>query len=284
MAAPNEFYETLKQRLAGVKHIVLVLSGKGGVGKSTVASQMAIGLIHRGLKVGLLDIDLTGPSIPTMFGVADQQVHTSSEGWVPLYKYDQRLAIMSIGFLLDSRDEAVIWRGPKKNAMIQQFLSEVCWDELDCLVVDTPPGTSDEHLSIVDALKLCKPDGAILVTTPQGVALSDVRREAEFCRKARLKVLGVVENMSGFACPHCKDCTNLFSKGGGEKLAQEIAAPFLGAIPIDPMLGQSLSRGEDFLASCQAAPSYEAVAALIDPLMAQLGLVQATADTSTPSH
>ncbi|KAI8080991.1 cytosolic Fe-S cluster assembly factor CFD1 [Thamnidium elegans] len=190
--------------LSGIKNIVLVLSGKGGVGKSSVTTQLALSLVDQGKKVGVLDIDLTGPSIPRMLGLDGMKVHQASQGWVPVYAdANQRLSCMSIGFLLTNKNDSVVWRGPKKNAMIKQFLQDVYWGELDYLLIDTPPGTSDEHIGIVEYLKEFNPDGAVIVTTPQGVAIADVRKEISFCNKVKLPILGVVENMSGFVCPHC---------------------------------------------------------------------------------
>lgn len=222
--------------LESVKHIVLVLSGKGGVGKSSVTTQLALSLVAQGHKVGVLDIDLTGPSAPRMFGLEGRQVHQSSAGWVPVYTDStQRLCVMSIGFLLQARGDAVVWRGPKKTAMIRQFLSDVVWGDLDYLLIDTPPGTSDEHISVAETLAgVAGVEGAVVVTTPQGVATADVRKELSFCRKVGFKVLGIVENMSGFVCPHCSECTNVFSSGGGQTLADQFELPFLGSVPIDP--------------------------------------------------
>ncbi|CAO3666133.1 unnamed protein product [Rhizopus stolonifer] len=199
--------------LTGIKHIVLVLSGKGGVGKSSVTTQLALGLVHQGKKVGVLDIDLTGPSIPRMLGLDGKKIHQASQGWIPVYADEnQRLSCMSIGFLLQSKNDSVVWRGPKKNAMIKQFLQDVYWGELDYLLIDTPPGTSDEHISVVEYLKSCNPDGAVIVTTPQAVAIADVRKEISFCRKVNMPILGVVENMSGYVCPHCAVCLNIFTR------------------------------------------------------------------------
>ena len=194
-----------------------MLSGKGGVGKSTVATQLAFAFQNAGQKVGILDIDLCGPSVPKMLNLMDNEVHQCDEGWLPVYTDNtQTLAVMSIGFLLNNDNEAVVWRGPKKNAMIKQFLTDVAWRDRDILIIDTPPGTSDEHITVMESLRSVQVDGAVLVTTPQAVAVGDVRREVTFCKKAKLKILGVVENMSGFVCPNCKDCTNIFSKGGGK--------------------------------------------------------------------
>jgi len=229
----------------GIKHIILVLSGKGGVGKSSTSTQIALSLRDQGYKVGLLDIDLTGPSIPRMFGLESSKVHQSSAGWVPVYTdATQRLAVMSLGFLLPDRGKSVVWRGPKKTAMIRQFVQDVVWGELDYLIIDTPPGTSDEHISIATELQqLVNVDGAVLVTTPQEVAAADVRKELNFCKKVNFPVMGVVENMSGYVCPHCSECTNIFSKGGGQNLAKSYDVPFLGSVPLDPQFIQLVESG-----------------------------------------
>uniref|UniRef100_A0A8B9DI32 NUBP iron-sulfur cluster assembly factor 2, cytosolic n=1 Tax=Anser cygnoides TaxID=8845 RepID=A0A8B9DI32_ANSCY len=247
--------------LSGVRHVVLVLSGKGGVGKSTVAAQLALSLRHAGKKVGILDVDLCGPSIPRMFKAQDSDVHQCDSGWVPVFvDQEKSISLMSIGFLLEKPDDAVVWRGPKKNALIKQFVADVAWGELDFLIVDTPPGTSDEHISTVEALRPYRPLGAILVTTPQAVAVGDVRREVTFCKKTGLRVLGIVENMSGFVCPHCSECTNIFSKGGGEELAKYAGVPFLGSVPLDPQLSQSLEEGRDFIREFPKSSAFPALA------------------------
>ncbi|KAJ2846689.1 cytosolic Fe-S cluster assembly factor cfd1 [Coemansia brasiliensis] len=231
------------ERLASIKHVVLVLSGKGGVGKSSCTVQLALSLASQGHKVGVLDIDLCGPSIPRMLGLEGQQIHQASSGWVPIYvDSSKRLACMSIGFLLPSKNSSVVWRGPKKNAMIKLFLADVAWGELDYLLIDTPPGTSDEHLAVIEYLQEWSPDGAVVVTTPQAVALADVKKEVNFCNKVGLPVLGLIENMSGFVCPHCAECTNVFSTGGGEGLAKHFDIPFLGRAPIDPNLVMLLEQ------------------------------------------
>eukprot|EP00794_Sanderia_malayensis_P008943 gene8943-9897_t len=227
-----------------IKHVILVLSGKGGVGKSTVATQLALGLVNNEFKVGILDLDLCGPSIPRMLELKSKVIHQCSEGWLPVYADEEKqLAVMSIDFLLEGEDKAVVWRGPKKNAMIKQFVNDVCWGELDYLVIDTPPGTSDEHIGIVEVLKDYKMDGAVLVTTPQNVATGDVRREITFCRKTNIPILGILENMSGFKCPHCSECTNIFSSGGGKALADQCKVSFLGTIPLDESVTKYSNRG-----------------------------------------
>ncbi|XP_068003416.1 cytosolic Fe-S cluster assembly factor NUBP2 isoform X1 [Melanerpes formicivorus] len=250
-----------RNNLAGVQHILLVLSGKGGVGKSTICTQLALALRHSGKKVGILDVDLCGPSIPHMLGVQDRDVHQCDSGWVPVFvDQDRSISLMSIGFLLERPDDAVVWRGPKKNALIKQFVADVAWGDLDFLLVDTPPGTSDEHISTVEALRPYRPLGALLVTTPQAVSVGDVRRELTFCRKTGLQVLGIVENMSGFVCPHCSECTNIFSKGGGEELARHAGVPFLGCVPLDPQLSHSLEEGRDFIQEFPKSAAFSALA------------------------
>lgn len=243
--------EEVPKSLENVRHVILILSGKGGVGKSSVTTQTALTLVNKGFNVGVLDIDLTGPSLPRMFGVEKRQVHQSSAGWVPVSVFKNTenekdgetrrgdLSIMSLGFLLGDRNNSVVWRGPKKTAMIRQFLKDVYWGDknqpLDYLLIDTPPGTSDEHIAIAEELRWAQPlDGAIIVTTPQQVATADVRKEINFCKKVNFNVLGVVENMSGFICPHCAECTNIFLSGGGQELSKQLDLTFLGNIPIDP--------------------------------------------------
>lgn len=258
----------LSDHLSSVKHVILVLSGKGGVGKSTVATQLAVGLKLKGKKIGLLDVDLCGPSVPKMFAVEGKDIHQCPEGWLPVYvDKEQQLGVMSIAFLLDGKDDAVVWRGPKKTAMIKQFLSDVVWRDIDYLIIDTPPGTSDEHLSVIDNLKAYNPDGAILVTSPQAVAVGDVVRELTFCKKTHIPIIGLIENMSGFVCPHCTECTNVFSKGGGESLAKKYHIPFLGSIPLDPQLTQCLEEGKSFLEHCKSSPTVTALNKVIEKLI-----------------
>eukprot|EP01041_Mallomonas_annulata_P005087 gene5087-10180_t len=192
--------ELIGKRLSSVKHKILVLSGKGGVGKSTFSAQLAFTLAKKGKQVGLLDIDICGPSIPRMLGLLGEQVHQSATGWSPVYVTDN-LGVMSIGFMLPSNDDAIIWRGPRKNGLIKQFLSDVDWGELDYLIIDTPPGTSDEHISVVTYLKSAVIDGAIVITTPQEVSMDDVKKELNFCKKTSIPILGVVENMADISIP-----------------------------------------------------------------------------------
>lgn len=246
MSAVSE--SAVTKRLASVKHIILVLSGKGGVGKSSVSTQLALNLYTSSptARVGILDVDLTGPSIPRMLGVDGHGVHQSTNGWVPVYAdgASARLACMSVGFLLKKKGDSVVWRGPKKNGMIRQFLSDVRWGELDYLVIDTPPGTSDEHLSLMEHLAgVHERLSAVIVTTPQAVALMDVMKCLSFTRTVNLPVLGLIENMSGYACPCCGEISNVFSTGGGEEMARRESLRFLGSLPVDTEL-VSLLDGE----------------------------------------
>ncbi|XP_041362429.1 cytosolic Fe-S cluster assembly factor nubp2-like [Gigantopelta aegis] len=254
--------------LSTVRHVILILSGKGGVGKSTVATQLTLGLKAIGKKVGILDVDLCGPSIPKMFNVEGNDVHQCPEGWLPVFPdKDQKVGVMSISFLLDHKDDAVVWRGPKKNSMIKQFLSEVHWQDIDYLIIDTPPGTSDEHITVMESLKGYNPDGAIIVTTPQAVAIGDVRRELTFCKKTGIPIIGIIENMSGFVCPHCSECTNVFSKGGGESLAKQNNIRFLGCIPLDSQIASCMDAGQDFNEKCPNSPAAVAITSIIKRLI-----------------
>jgi Mrp family chromosome partitioning ATPase len=248
--------ELIRDRLANVKHKILILSGKGGVGKSTVTTNLAFAIANIPVgpngtlpQVGVLDIDICGPSQAKMFGCENESVHDSAQGWSPIF-VQENLSLMSIAFLLESRNEAVIWRGPRKNALIKQFLRDVDWGELDYLLIDTPPGTSDEHISVVSLLlqSSCL-SGAIIVTTPQEVSLLDVRKEINFCHKTKVNILGVVENMSAFVCPCCSTATQLFpaTTGGATKMCHDLNVPLLTQLPLDPNLAKSVDEGEDFL-------------------------------------
>mmetsp|Transcript_92513 Transcript_92513/g.193413 ORF Transcript_92513/g.193413 Transcript_92513/m.193413 type:complete len:374 (+) Transcript_92513:134-1255(+) len=241
---PDPAVGDVRDRLSGVKRKILVLSGKGGVGKSTVSAQLSFGFAARNLDAGLLDVDICGPSVPRMLGLVGQDVHQSNEGWSPVY-VDDKLAVMSIGFMLPNQDDAIIWRGPRKNGLIKQFLTDVNWGPLDALVIDTPPGTSDEHLSVVTYLQESSMDGAVIVTTPQEVSLMDVRKEINFCKKVNLRVIGVIENMSGYVCPHCQKEESIFapSTGGAEEMCRSMGVPFLGRIPLDGKVAQAGDAG-----------------------------------------
>lgn len=258
----------VKEKLSSVKHKILVLSGKGGVGKSTFTAHLAHGLAADSDKqIAVLDVDICGPSIPRILGVEGEQVHASGSGWSPVYIEDN-LCVMSVGFLLSGPDEAVIWRGPKKNGLIKQFLKDVDWGDIDYMVIDTPPGTSDEHLSIVQYLSEADVDGAIIVTTPQEISLLDVRKEISFCKKTNLPVIGLVENMSGFVCPKCKNESQIFppTTGGGEKLSEESNIPLLGKLPLDPRIGKCCDEGKSYLTEVPDSPATKAFIEIIDKI------------------
>ena len=223
---------------------IIVLSGKGGVGKSTVAVNLATKLAQEGNKVGLIDIDFHGPSIPVMLGIKGTPVESDNGRLKPYIRGN--LKVMSIGFLLSQSDAPVIWRGPMKMGAIKQFLDDVDWGLLDYLVIDSPPGTGDEPLSICQALE-GQHNRALIVTTPQEVAASDVRRSVNFCKKMNLPIAGILENMSGFTCPHCNETTNIFSTGGGEKIANTYGIAFLGALPVDAHVGVTCDEGLPFV-------------------------------------
>lgn len=229
----------LQSRLCRIKHKIVVLSGKGGVGKSTVAVNLAAALMASGKRVGLLDVDIHGPSIPTMLGLEGKKVQGCEGGLLPVDIGG--LKIMSVGFLLQNQDEAVIWRGPMKMGVIKQFLKDVVWGDLDDLIIDSPPGTGDEPLSVCQLIG--KPDGAVIVTTPQKVAAVDVRKSITFCRRLQVPILGVVENMSGFVCPKCGEVTQILPSGGGQRIAEDMNVPFLGAIPMEPRIAAAGDRG-----------------------------------------
>ena len=273
---PDPDIPLINARLSGIKHKILILSGKGGVGKSTFTTMLAHAFAsNREIMVGIMDTDICGPSIPKMMGVEAETIHVSNAGWSPVW-VEENLGVMSVQFMLPNRDDAVIWRGPKKNGLIKQFLKDVEWGELDYLLVDTPPGTSDEHLSVNSFLKESGVDGAVVVTTPQEVSLLDVRKEIDFCRKAGIKVLGVVENMSGFVCPNCTHESQIFkaTTGGARKLAKETGIPFLGAVPLDPRIGMACDYGESFFDNFPNSPACAALKRVVRRVGEEAGIDQ----------
>lgn len=238
--------------LKGVRHTILVLSGKGGVGKSTVAVNLAASLVREGYRVGLLDIDLHGPSVPKLLRI-DHKKFTIENAVIHPVRVSETFKVVSIGFLLDTNSEAVIWRGPRKMLLIKQFIKDVEWGELDYLIVDSPPGTGDEPLTICQLMP--DMDGAVIVTTPQDLATIDVEKTITFCRKLNIAILGVIENMSGFFCPRCGERVDIFGTGGGMRMAEKMSVPFLGAIPIDERIAFGSDRGDPCLASGGAVPA-----------------------------
>ena len=227
-----------------IKHKIVIMSGKGGVGKTTVAVNLAFSLAMAGNKVGLLDVDINGPNVPKMLGIEDEKLG-GMDGSIRPVDVSQNLKAVSMAFLLQDRDTPVIWRGPMKIQVIRQFLGEVEWGELDYLVIDLPPGTGDEPLSIAQLIP--KGSGAIIVTTPQDVALLDSRKSVNFAKTLKMPVIGILENMSGFSCPHCKQEIDLFKTGGGERAAMEMGVPFLGSVPIDPNIVLTGDSGVPFV-------------------------------------
>jgi ATPases involved in chromosome partitioning len=239
-----ENVDKIAENLNKVKHKVVVLSGKGGVGKSTVASNLATNINGLGKRVGLLDCDIHGPSIPKIFGIDNKKLLSTPDNRIQPFMVNKNLFVVSMGLILE-KDRPVIWRGPLKMKAIRQFLEDVSWGELDYLIIDLPPGTGDEPLSIAQLLPT--PDGAIIVTTPQDVALISVRRSINFTRALNMPIIGLIENMSGFVCPNCGAVIDIFKKGGGEKAARDMRVKFLGSIPIDPKIVESEDEGTNYI-------------------------------------
>ncbi len=225
--------ERMVRRLSRIRHRVAVMSGKGGVGKSTVVTDLAASLALRGKRVGVLDGDIHGPSVHVLFGLHGRRAASGPDGLVPLTAHE-KIKIMSIAVLLGGRDTPVAWRGPLKHSLFEQFIADVAWGDLDYLVIDLPPGTGDEALSIAQLLG--KPLWTVIVTTPQDVAVLVSRKAAIFGKSVDMGVLGIIENMSGFECPHCGVHMDVFKTGGGEKASDELGVPFLGRIPFDPIV------------------------------------------------
>ncbi|TGC10932.1 Mrp/NBP35 family ATP-binding protein [Methanolobus halotolerans] len=230
----------LVKKMRAIKNKIMVMSGKGGVGKSTIAANLAARLAERGYKVGLLDADIHGPSIPKMFGIENERPGVDEEGIIPI-SVTENLKVMSIALLVEDRDSPIIWRGPAKMAAIKQFLEEVSWGKLDYLFIDLPPGTGDEPLSIAQLIE--KLDGAVVVTTPQDVALLSVRKSLTFAHMLKVPVIGIVENMGAMKCPHCKEKIDIYGTGGVEKAAADFNVNIIGELPIDPALAEIEDMG-----------------------------------------
>lgn len=251
----------LKETLAGIGKSLVVLSGKGGVGKSTVSVNLAAGLALRGFSTGLLDSDLHGPSVAKMLGLVGTLTEGDDLHITPVKKYDGRLKVMSVQFLLKNMHDSVIWRGPLKHAVISQLIGHTTWGTLDYLIIDSPPGTGDEPLSVVQT---AKPDGAIIVTSPQDVATFDVRKSIDFCSKLDLPVYGIIENMSGFVCPSCNTLTNIFGSDGGRKMAEELGIRFLGKIPIDPHFVSISDAGDVYVEDQRQSKAKDMIMTIVD--------------------
>ena len=258
----------INKSLGKIKNKILVMSGKGGVGKSTVAVNLALGLANRGYKVGLMDVDLHGPDICRMLNLTGSlEPPENPNDLVPPLVYSDNVKVVSLEYMMKDRDEAIIWRGPLKIQAIRQFVADMDWGELDYLVVDAPPGTGDEPLSIAQTIPNVQ---AVVVTTPQAVALADVRKSINFCKTVEMPVVGVVENMSGFVCPHCEETVDIFSSGGGEKTARDFDLPFLGRVPMDPRVVVAGDTGKPYLSSDEETPATRAFATVIEAVEQRL--------------
>ena len=251
-----------------VRHVILVLSGKGGVGKSTVSVNLAYALSSHGFQVGLLDLDLHGPTIPKMLGMEGRRLQVLNKRIEPVHVTGS-LAVVSMAFLIPDTSTPIIWRGPMKMAAIRQFLEDVNWGSLDFLVVDLPPGTGDEALTVAQLAP--NVSGAVIVTTPQDVATLDSKKAIKFVEKLGLPVLGVIENMSGLVCPHCGQEIDLFGKGGGKKMADEFSVPFLGAIPLDTEMRRAGDEGRPFILRQGDNPTRDSVDRVMEELIKILG-------------
>jgi Mrp family chromosome partitioning ATPase len=238
-ASPEQ--QKVEKNLEKVKHIIIVMSGKGGVGKSTVAVNLAGTLKVQGLKVGVMDADITNPNIPKMLGIEEEELTSDGTSIFPVETLPD-FKVVSTAFFLEEQGTAIIWRGPIMTSVIQQFLSEVNWGELDYMIIDLPPGTSDEPLSI--AQNIPRADGTVLITTPQDVALLDLRKSVTFAEKLNIPIIGIIENMSGLTCPHCGEEVQLFKKGGGRAIAEELGIEYLGNIPIEPEIVNDSDAGK----------------------------------------
>lgn len=264
MQNPEE--QKIANTLSKIKHKIVVMSGKGGVGKSTVSATLALALCAKGYRTGLLDVDLHGPSLAGILGLTGQTIQAAGDKMAPLAAANG-LKVMTIQSLLQNRDDAVIWRGPMKVSAIRQFLSETDWGELDFLLIDSPPGTGDELLTVAQTIEDCK---ALVVTTPQEVALADVRKSLNFCQQIEMPIVGLVENMSGFVCPSCGQKHDIFKSGGGAKTAEAYKIPFLGGLPIDPSVVEGGDAGLqlDKLNAATKQSFEEVVAALLNNISA----------------
>ena len=254
----------LQNALGQIKHIIIVMSGKGGVGKSTVSSNLAATLSMQGNQVGIMDVDITGPNIPKMFGVEKEPIRAENDMLIPVM-VPPSLKIMSMAFLLPSPDSPVMWRGPVKMGAIKQFIEDVNWGYLNYLIIDMPPGTGDEALSIVQLIP--KADGMVIVTTPQEVALLDSRKSLRFGAETNIPIIGIVENMSGFVCPCCGEVTNIFKSGGGEQAAKELNVQFLGKVPIEPAVADAGDSGMPVVLKYPDSASAKAFESIIDKIV-----------------
>jgi ATP-binding protein involved in chromosome partitioning len=265
---PKSALETsIKDSLARIRCKYIVMSGKGGVGKTSTAVNLAIAAARQGAKVGLIDVDLHGPDVPRMLGLNNLLDLNEEKKLIPA-RFSDNLSVVSVESLMEGKDDAIIWRGPVKHSMIQQFIGQVAWGDLDVLFIDAPPGTGDEPLTVAQTIKDAQ---AIIVTTPQEISLADVRKSINFCKTVKLNIFGLVENMSGFACPHCRSVLDLFGSGGGERTASAMHVDFLGRIPFDPQMVECGDAGVPFQEKYPRSPAtlaYEQMAEKLRTCMA----------------
>lgn len=267
-AALAQQENAITRSLGKIKNKILVMSGKGGVGKSTISVNLALALANRGHKVGLMDVDIHGPDVVRMLDLkGGLEPPATPDELVPPLQYNDNLKVVSLEYMLRDRDEAIIWRGPLKIQAIRQFVSDMDWGTLDYLIIDAPPGTGDEPLSVAQTVKGVQ---AVVVTTPQKVALADVRKSINFCKTMKMEIVGVVENMSGFVCPHCNETVDIFKSGGGEELAREFDLPFLGRVPMDPKVVIAGDDGAPYLSSDQDSPATTAFTEIVTAVETRL--------------
>lgn len=257
----------LKENMSKIKHKILVLSNKGGVGKSSVAINLACSLSEKGFKVGILDADLHGPSVAKMLGFEGKKLQGSPEGIIPM-SVSSNLTAVSMASLIENSDAPLIWRGPLKMMALKQFLGEVEWGNLDFLIIDSPPGTGDEPLSICQLIP--ELEGGVIVTTPQEIALLDSRKCVNFLKNLQIPILGIIENMSGLKCPHCGNNIDLFKSGGGEKAAKEFNLPFLGKIPIDINMVNSTDEGKPYIFQYKDSETAKIFNQAVELILAQM--------------
>jgi len=261
----------IEEKMNKIKHKIVIFSGKGGVGKSTVSANLAFGLAWKGYRVGILDADFHGPDVPLLMGVQHLRPSADGDEIIPVMA-PLNIKVMSIGFLLDDQNTPVIWRGPLKTKAIKDFLIKVRWGEMDFLIIDFPPGTGDEILTAMQILP--KLDGSIIVTTPQDVALLDSRKAVMMSKKLNVPVLGIIENMSGFVCPHCGKITYIFGKDGGKNAAKELNVDFLGALPLDIRVRELSDAGRPFIVEYPDAEVSKAFMAIVEKIIQKVSKQQ----------
>jgi len=257
----EEQEEALKGSLGRIRHKFIIMSGKGGVGKSSVTVNLGMALAQKGFKTGIMDVDIHGPDVPRMLGISNEMLGVNADRKLTPLHYSENLSAVSIESLSASKDDAIIWRGPIKHSVIRQFIGDVEWGKLDFLLIDSPPGTGDEPLSVAQVIKDAR---AIIVTTPQEISLADVRKSINFCKTVKMDIFGLIENMSGFHCPHCGKPIDMFGSGGGEKTAKDFGIHFLGRIPFDPKVvacGDSGTCYQDIYKESPVTAAFESVSA-----------------------